>query len=1100
MPLESLRRGRIPCKAEALAALGFVLVVTQHTGEFITKVLVPRRRMDTIRRQRLLDVLCSNLEHRLTVVHAPAGYGKTTLLVDFVHDLAMPVCWLSIDEQDREQATFLRYLLLCLRRRLPGLDTGIEVATALDSPSAPTDTDRVVGQIVTSLHRDVGEPVVIILDDFHCVDGCEPVMQLLNRLLFRLPPNCHLVMCGRRKPSLSVLPRLEGQREVATIDGSLLAFTVEEIRRYYSEIHGLDLAEEDAKKVASVTEGWVAALALMPARTLMPADLEAATPEKAFEYLAAEVFDTLDGQLREFLLVTSILSEVDVETCDALLARNDSQQALREIEARNLFLSSIDRRDRRWRFHPLFQEFLVSRFRHEEPDHFRAVSARAGELLAARGSWGEAIRHFAEAGLWDEAASIVEQAAPQAFAEGRWQTIAGWLETFPTPNLSSYPKLVLWRARILYQLAQADKALEVLATAIPSLEGQGDAVSLAEAYTVRGMALRLKGEHGEAAESCRHAIALLTSADGPVKSVAEARKQLGIVYSSQGSFLSALEEFRAVLDIYEAAGDVANAAFAHECAGSTLGLLGQLSAAVVHAEKARREWRQLGNHKELATVLNNLGMLYYLQGEADKALALFHDAVDKGRHSGNGRAEAYALASIADIERDRGAYGMAIERYNLALDLAGDLGDTTLCTQVLTSLADTHRLCGDLDKADILVRQAAADAEERESWYEVGIAKIGLGLVLRERGDGPQAVAHLNDAADMLSKCHAKREEAIARYHLAEALFSSRQGRSRAMRALEEVAQLSERLGYDHFLVQRALARPEMVQYAASKRIGGGFYRALLEKITSGYQPRQKRPEAGRSKRGRFPPVELFALGPMEVFVGRRRVLDFEWQSEKSKEMFLFLLRHGGPARKEEILAALWPDLPLDKCNSSFHSTLYRLRRALYTQCVIQQTGRYVLNPRGRFWCDAVEFESRIRKAEQIQNRSARWARGLRQAVDLYRGRLGIDFYSDWVEADSRRVEDMYLRCLARLAEYEGERNNHSEAVSLYEKAVSLDPLNESLWYQLIATYGEAGQVEAAMRCYRRYAEILGNQLGEEPAAALTDLYDGLCASLASSR
>jgi two-component SAPR family response regulator len=161
--------------------------------------------------------------------------------------------------------------------------------------------------------------------------------------------------------------------------------------------------------------------------------------------------------------------------------------------------------------------------------------------------------------------------------------------------------------------------------------------------------------------------------------------------------------------------------------------------------------------------------------------------------------------------------------------------------------------------------------------------------------------------------------------------------------------------------------------------------------------------------------------------------------------MFLLLLRCGEPARKEEILAALWPDLERDKCNSSFHSTLYRLRRALYTECVVEQGGRYVLNPNGHFWCDAVEFESLVRKAEQTRQRSARWARGLRQAVDLYRGPLGIDFYSDWLEPDRQRLEDMYLRSVARLAEYERQRHNYLDAVTLYERAVSLDPLNESL-------------------------------------------------------
>jgi len=238
----------------------------------------------------------------------------------------------------------------------------------------------------------------------------------------------------------------------------------------------------------------------------------------------------------------------------------------------------------------------------------------------------------------------------------------------------------------------------------------------------------------------------------------------------------------------------------------------------------------------------------------------------------------------------------------------------------------------------------------------------------------------------------------------------------------------------------------------------------------------------------------------MQAIVGGRRVLDFEWQSDKSREMFLFLLRCGEPARKEEILAALWPDLPRDRCNSSFHSTLYRLRRALYTECVVEQTGRYVLNPRGRFWFDVSEFETLVRRAEQSRQQSARWTRSLRQALALYRGPFGVDFYSDWLEPERQRLEDTYLRSLARLAAHERQRNNYLEALTLYEKAIALDPLNESLWYQLIDTHGEAGQLEAATRCYQRYADTVRDQLGEEPAAALTDLCHRMRASLASPR
>jgi len=162
----------------------------------------------------------------------------------------MPVCWFSLDEEDRDQETFLRYLLLSLRHRLKRLDPGIELPETMATGSGSADASHIVGQVITALHRDVGEPVAIILDDFHSVDGCDAVSQLVNLLVLRLPPNCHLILCGRTKPSLPGLLRLEGQREVAIIDASQLAVTVQEITRYYSQIHGVDLDDEDAKKLA----------------------------------------------------------------------------------------------------------------------------------------------------------------------------------------------------------------------------------------------------------------------------------------------------------------------------------------------------------------------------------------------------------------------------------------------------------------------------------------------------------------------------------------------------------------------------------------------------------------------------------------------------------------------------------------------------------------------------------------------------------------------------------------------------------------------------------------------------------------------------------
>jgi two-component SAPR family response regulator len=213
-----------------------------------------------------------------------------------------------------------------------------------------------------------------------------------------------------------------------------------------------------------------------------------------------------------------------------------------------------------------------------------------------------------------------------------------------------------------------------------------------------------------------------------------------------------------------------------------------------------------------------------------------------------------------------------------------------------------------------------------------------------------------------------------------------------------------------------------------------------------------------------------------------------EWRSEKSKEMFFYFLSHARPLSKDEVVTALWPDLPEEKCNSAFHSNLYRLRQALYNDCIVKQGGNYFLNPQGRFWYDVGEFQGLVRAAEGNDSGAIE---AMEKALALYRGPFASNLYSDWAEGLRWQLAEQHLRLASNLAALYLEKGEYNRASELYHRILEQDEYNEAAWYRLMRAYLEAGQVEAAKYCYQRYSDLLQG-LGEAPSIDFSTLFKSI--------
>ena len=410
-----------------------------------TKLHVPRRRQSLVPRPRLSERLSRGTESALTLVSAPAGFGKTTLLAQWL--AAVPadgpsVAWLTLDQRDNDPALFWTYVVAALRAAVPGLGAG--ALSLLESPQPPNDA--VLTALVNDLHAVSGD-VVLVLEDYHVIEARD-IQDGVAFLLEHLPPQAHLVIASRSDPELP-LALLRGRGELVEVRAADLRFTPEEATAYLNGVMGLVLSAGDVTALEGRTEGWIAALQL--AALSMQGRDDAASFIAGFagddryivDYLAEEVLQRQPERVQRFLLQTSILDRLSGSLCDAVTGQDDGKARLAALERGNLFLVPLDDRRHWYRYHQLFADVLQAHLLDEQPDVVPELHRRASAWHERNGEPSEAIRHALAAEDVERAADLVELAIPALRKDRQEATILRWLHRLPDEVVRARPVLAI---------------------------------------------------------------------------------------------------------------------------------------------------------------------------------------------------------------------------------------------------------------------------------------------------------------------------------------------------------------------------------------------------------------------------------------------------------------------------------------------------------------------------------------------------------------------------------------------------------------------------------------------------------------------------------
>jgi ATP/maltotriose-dependent transcriptional regulator MalT/DNA-binding SARP family transcriptional activator len=1058
-------------------------------GVATSKFAVPRRRPDVVRRPRLNALLDMAVGVKGTLIAAPAGYGKTTLCVDWLETTDFAPVWIALDSWDAELPAFARAAAAALRLRL-----NADVELGDERFWQP----RTVSAVIVNTVAQQDDYVVLVLDDVHLLEGDAAIMETLGYLLERAPENLHIVMTSRTRPPVPSLARLIARREVTTLGAADLAFTPREVRELLGTL-GRAVSEDEAETLFERTEGWAAALILgagatdsVPRRAEVDGESEAggigsiAGPNVGLslaDYATGEALVTVPAELRDFLQQISLLPVWTPALCNDVTNRRDCEKLLRDAAAQVLFVTQHADDPPMYRCHPLLRSLLMQRFRADRPDAFVAAGRETAETLSRFGMLNEAVELLFDLKEWEQAAVVLDEIAPRLLQQGQARALGEWIDRLPRDASAGRPTLLVWRARAAMKLEDFDEALRLVEESLRLLRNIEDVPGIVEALFVRGETQRFKGYNDEALATFNEARGMLeseTAADDAL--LADALRNIGVTHALSGAFDAAIQELEEARRLFEQVGDLrgigntcGTLAQCYSARGESLQALGSL-------QRAQSAFERAGNTFDLGLTLNNTGMVYYEIGEFEQALQVYERGLRLVRGAGNTFAEAAIIAGMAETYRAVGRFEESLASYEEVRPLVEGLQIPYLTIEVQEGLALTQLGLGQGGEAQRLLKLAAPAPGEPAS--RIAQYQLAEGQLALARGDSTGAIKVLDAAWKHHEAANDKRRMAIAALLRARALFDAHQPR-RSMAELERAAQIGDELGYRGFLRPYAVGAREMVEYALVRHIADEFVTAISD------EPARPRATTGKPKvrSELLPAVRAFAFGRGSVMVGDRQVSDLEWRSEKSKEMFFYLLHRGESVRKEEIFGALWPDLPESKCNSNFHSSLYRLRRAIFHECVVRDAnGGYALNSKGVFTLDVDAFNRAMLEADVAREDEAR-AGKLEEAVALYRGGFLASTYSEWTEPIRRELEDRYIEALNELGSRRQREGRHEEALQLFRALESVDTYSESAAHGIMRSYIGVSDGGSAVRHYRRFKQLLNDDLDEEPSERLTALY-----------
>jgi len=769
--------------------------------------LTPPLAGDSIERTKLDEWLARALLSRLALVHAPAGFGKTTVMVQLrsrMEQRGVPTAWLTLDEADNDVGRFLAYLVGALQTVHAGVDPPVTEASLFGTESVVGDRVLRIQQWMT---EDYQGPFALFLDDFEVIQNPE-VLQIMRKLPAQMLPGQLIVVATRDIPDLG-LAKLRVGGHLSEIDLDDLRFAWDETDRFLRKGRGLDLADVELARLYRCTEGWAAGLQLsalaLAGREDRLSVIEAFSGSfvDIADYLAEDVLSRLPQEVREFLLETSILDRLSGPLCDRVTGRSNSYELLSYLERANLFITPLDQERRWYRYHNLFSEFLRGQAERSLAEGLPGLHQLAADWLVEQGHSVEAAKHALAAGDLDRAAGLVAKCSMVLVGLGQLRTVADWVDRLPSETLDRHPELriaLCWALSMRHHYHEAAAVLDQIKSGLDR-DAPVDLGVLDQIYSLESVVLSLTDRVEECLHLSERNLPLIVDRESfPYGVLCNC---LGCRLLEAGRFDEARELLEGAERCHSRGGNVFGAMYSACLIGALELLQGRLSRAVERYRTAVADARRasLIQSQTGAVAAVFLAEALYEMDELGEAEQLLAESRDRFRECVPLDVMLLGYLTLARIHAIRGEDAEVDRLLEEALEVGGERETPRAAATVHLERIRLAVQRGDLATAERMAKESGDGEVWRafEGWgmpaTDPETTEVSRLRLLVRRGKALDAIPRLKTELAKAGETRHFRRALTLRILLAEALDAAGDSRS-ALRMLREAAAFGGREGF----------------------------------------------------------------------------------------------------------------------------------------------------------------------------------------------------------------------------------------------------------------------------------------------------------------
>jgi LuxR family transcriptional regulator, maltose regulon positive regulatory protein len=1072
----------------------------------LSSKLMPPRITDTIVREKLRPLTAKIPEKKVSTVMAGAGYGKTTLIAQAVE--GYDTAWYRLDDLDRDFATFMSHLVTGIRRLYP--DFGRETEKRLEEGGTlGLEYRGVAALFVHELTRALDRDLMIVLDDYHAVEDSPLIRDTVQFLAEFLCPAAHLIIASRTEVSLR-LSRLRIMREVLDITQEDLLFSAPEIRQLLEMLLGTDISEGSLEMLQAKTSGWISALILFfhSVGGKGGIDIEEevdrlkGSGRLISKYLAENVFAQLRGELREFLLKTSILSRLNAPFCNRLLGISHAGEILASLQKDHLFTYALDEDGQDYCYHQLFREYLQAALIREMGSAEEGrLHREAARILEEGGDDEDALRHYLKAGAFEQACVVLERLTMPLIGSGRNELMQAFLENIPEPFFLKHPWLEYLRGFTFIFSGRFVEAGNFFLKALVMFKEKGDRQGVDRCLDVMATGLYLKGDFSTARDIFEE---LLRSPSLSPVLRAEVFIHLMFIFTQTGNMEESDRYYNQALLSMQDIEEFEMREVLHACLlifhGFRHVFSGNMYRAIDLAEVAKEKLRKVGNDRFLiygyqltSMACSYLGLNDAGFEEARKGLEL---SKDKGFRDFS-YAWTLCNAGVLACGKGRMAEGMQYAEDGLRLfrELGSNFGEG--CADL--SLGYISLYSGRPDQAEGMAEACLKAVRGLDLPFVAGSAKVLQAYALLVKGG-------LDEAERLLGEAHAVFSFSTHFDCTASGMrarISWQRGRVEdALAHLHQCLRIAEVNGFLRVVAQEWvwLMLPLVMLYARGIMQGGirEIFGIAGEDARAGLMGLQRHvagqeaqavveilkslPEAPR------PGLKVRCLGRFQVFRGQEEIPAEQWKSSRSKMLFKLLVHYRGRGfvNKEVFIEHLWPEDDPGKTSTRFHVALTTLRRILepglkrgHASAYLKSDGDAYLLDLGRDGSVDLEiFEEACGKASR-ELEAAGAGEVFFETERFYQGDfLAEDPYEPWCMEERDRIKGLYLAVLAGIIDFLSTRREYAQAIDYCNKYLAIDAYAEDIYQRLMNLFALSGNNSMVLKTYDRCRDQVAGDLG----------------------